>query len=255
MEKVRKELHTKDNKDLFKQKRERVSERQMAFGDSLKKIRKREGEKRGLKNKRGNPRFLSQPELAHELDISLDTLKNWEQHYNVPDMDTLLKICDSYQCDLDWLFGRIDESTHDIKHISSVTGLSADSTEKIIDNLPDFLNMICESAYYESLCVLFDQYSSALDDYKHALRERNNRASADIELDDPEAYLNRSLPVSFGMFDIASQLSLSQMNDVSEEMSITLKKALKAIKPNSTMSETEKKRLDKMKELNQFIKE
>ena len=241
--------------ELFKQKRKRVPANQMSFGDAIKAIRKKEGIKRRLKNKRDNPRSLSQQELANELDVSLDSVKNWEQHYNVPDMDTLLRICEQYHCDLDWLFGRIEENTHDIKSISSVTGLTAKSTERIIDNLTDFVNMICESDYYESLCVLFDQYLSAVDDYKRALDERNSRAPEDDDPENPNSFPTKPASMSFALFDVAKKLSLSQMNDISEEMTVTLKKALKAIKPNSTMSETEKQRLEKISDINQFIKE
>jgi transcriptional regulator with XRE-family HTH domain len=70
-------------------KRERVKLR--SFGEKLKRIRTKCG--------------LTQDKFADEMNISLDTVKNWEQGYNYPSIDMLVSISEYFKCDLDYLIG------------------------------------------------------------------------------------------------------------------------------------------------------
>ena len=168
---IREELHTNSDKRSVRQKRTKVPPNQTPFGDSIKVIRKREGAKRGLHNSRGKPRSLSQPELAEELNVSLDSVKNWEQHYNVPEMETLLKICKMYQCDLDWLFGRIKEPTHEIKYVSEVTGLAPDVVEKMTTCDVSIINSLVQSDLFVSVTDSFKEYQQYITDYTYSQQD------------------------------------------------------------------------------------
>lgn len=168
---IRDELHANSDKRSVKQKRTRVPPNQVPFGDAIKAIRKREGAKRGLHNSRGNPRSLSQQELAEELNVSIDSVKNWEQHYNVPEMETLLKICKTYQCDLDWLFGRIKEPTHEIKYVSEVTGLAPDAVEKMTTCDVSLINSLVQSDMFVSINGSFEEYQQYVTDYIYSQQD------------------------------------------------------------------------------------
>lgn len=50
----------------------------------------------------------TQERLAELLDVSLDTVKNWEQGYNYPPIDTLVELSEIFDCDFDFLLGKQD---------------------------------------------------------------------------------------------------------------------------------------------------
>ena len=89
-------------------KRERVKLR--SFGDKLKKLR--------------NIRGLTQEKFADEMNISLDTVKNWEQGYNYPSIDTLVDIAEYLKCDFDYLIGQQETPSKEYAHISDMIGIS-----------------------------------------------------------------------------------------------------------------------------------
>lgn len=89
-------------------KRERVKLR--SFGDKLKKLR--------------NIRGLTQEKFADEMNISLDTVKNWEQGYNYPSIDTLVDIAEYLKCDFDYLIGQQETPNKEYTHISDMIGIS-----------------------------------------------------------------------------------------------------------------------------------
>lgn len=65
--------------------------------------------------------------------ITVETIRNWEQGRNVPELQTIWKLCEIFNCDIDYLFGRIDYSTHNLKFICSRLGLSEDAVKYLID--------------------------------------------------------------------------------------------------------------------------
>lgn len=67
------------------------------------------------------------------ITLSETTYSKWEEGKSIPDACTLLKICDFFHCDLDYLFGRIDTTTHAIEVIEKETGLSVPAIKKIIE--------------------------------------------------------------------------------------------------------------------------
>ena len=116
------------------------------FGKRLKSIRKKRG-------------YKTQAALASKLGVSLDTIQNWEQGATWPEMNDFLKMCDTLECDADYLFGRIDKRTHDLDFLSDMTGLSASAVESLhrikkgeaLDVMDDFL----ASSSYDFAYMLF----------------------------------------------------------------------------------------------------
>ena len=60
------------------------------------------------------------------------TYRKWEEG-TIPDACMLLKFCEFFHCDLDYLFGRIDTTTHAIEVIEKETGLSVPAIKRIIE--------------------------------------------------------------------------------------------------------------------------
>ena len=69
----------------------------MAFSENLQFIRAQAG--------------VTQEQLAERLDVSRQSVSKWESGASFPEMDTLLRICDLYNVDLDTLLrGSVEES-------------------------------------------------------------------------------------------------------------------------------------------------
>ena len=65
-------------------------------------------------------RGMTQEEFAEVLNVSLDTVKNWEQGYNYPRIEDIDKICKKFNVRYDYLFGADDMMQEDL-------GLSEDA--------------------------------------------------------------------------------------------------------------------------------
>lgn len=52
---------------------------------------------------------LSQEEVAENLGIHVNTLRQWESGKSVPNIMNLIKLTDFYKCNSDWLLGLTDE--------------------------------------------------------------------------------------------------------------------------------------------------
>lgn len=113
------------------------------IGERIRKIRK----DNGLKN---------QEALAEVLDVSREAVGEWERGETLPSLQYLLKICDLYHVDLDYIRGRLDCQTHDLQHAHDLTGLSEKalaalaawhgSDNWIYSNWPDLISRIIEDA-------------------------------------------------------------------------------------------------------------
>lgn len=69
----------------------------MAFSDNLQFLRTRQGQ--------------TQEQLAEALEVSRQSVSKWESAQSYPEMDTILRICDLYQVDLDTLMrGSVEDS-------------------------------------------------------------------------------------------------------------------------------------------------
>lgn len=63
---------------------------------------------------------MSQVDLARILEVSKQSVSNWEHDNIVPSIDTLKKICLFFNCSSDFLLG-INESEHLIIDVSKLT--------------------------------------------------------------------------------------------------------------------------------------
>lgn len=52
---------------------------------------------------------LNQPELARHMNVSKQTVSNWENGNRIPDTLTLSKLADFFDCSVDYLLGRTDD--------------------------------------------------------------------------------------------------------------------------------------------------
>lgn len=121
------------------------------FQDNLRNLRKQHG--------------YTQEKLSELLGIGREKIVIWEKGGRSPDLNELLKICDIFDCDLDYLVGRIEQPTHSLQDISDITGLSIKSIEQLqewnnersyehglyIRSDVDYLNNILES-FPDLLC-------------------------------------------------------------------------------------------------------
>lgn len=85
------------------------------FAERLKELRKAAG--------------FTQAELYEKISGSNEskTIRNWEYGKTMPNGQDLLKLCEIFNCDCDYLLGRIDAKTHDLQFISEKTGLTEDA--------------------------------------------------------------------------------------------------------------------------------
>ena len=88
----------------------------------------------------------TQESLAEKLGVNPQAVKAWEKHKggSDPKLKNLLAMCDLYNCDLDYLVGRIEKKTHDIQTVCEITGLSEKAVEKITSVKPyhDFSDLL-----------------------------------------------------------------------------------------------------------------
>lgn len=98
------------------------------MGDKLYTFSFKEGFKRA--RKKGG---YTQKSFAEEFNVSSETVKNWEQGRNVPEIETLEKLCNFFQCDVDYLLGNMECETHDIQFIHDKTGLSGSAINKLLE--------------------------------------------------------------------------------------------------------------------------
>lgn len=89
------------------------------FGENLRKARKEKC------------KFKTQEAFAEAFGCNIESVRNWEQGRTVPETGTLFRLADFLDCDLDYLIGRIDKPTHDIKFISDELRLSEEAVEKL----------------------------------------------------------------------------------------------------------------------------
>lgn len=92
-------------------KRERVKLR--SFGEKLKEIRLQYG--------------LTQDKFADEMNVSLDTVKNWEQGYNYPSINMLTSISEYFKCDFDYLIGQQATPKKEFAHVADMIGISEEA--------------------------------------------------------------------------------------------------------------------------------
>lgn len=90
------------------------------FGDQLKELRKATG--------------FSQVELAEKLNVSKQSVSNWENNNIMPSIDMLRRICEVFSCSADYLL----ELQDDQKVFIESTGLTLEQkahVQQIVNDL------------------------------------------------------------------------------------------------------------------------
>ncbi|MCD8224759.1 MAG: helix-turn-helix domain-containing protein [Clostridiales bacterium] len=109
---------------------------------------------------------LTQQEFADKLNISLDTVKNWEQGWNYPEIDMIVRLADLFDCDFDFLLGSQEQPNKEYAYITELTGLTYSAAETLSE-LAKAKNPIVNivSDLLENTDLLYRIYSCASADY------------------------------------------------------------------------------------------
>ena len=138
---------------------------------------------KGVKKARKNAGFKTQQDFADKICVSIETVRNWEQGQNKPSLDDFIMLCDTLECDADYLLNTLDVQTHDLAFICDYTGLSGEAvtllhklknadTEEEQRTL-SLLNLVLSDPGYDPLGSMFyriDQYIKA-GEVKREIRE------------------------------------------------------------------------------------
>lgn len=93
---------------------------------------------------------MTQEDLARQMDVSLDTVKNWCQHYTFPKDLQLGKLCEIFKpCSVDYFHGTIDAPNWDIQSVADFTGLSPEAVN-VLTRL-NFGALFCISKLLEEM--------------------------------------------------------------------------------------------------------
>lgn len=100
---------------------------------------------------------LSQEEIAYLLGVNRSTVSNWENREILPDIATLIKIADLFQCTIDYLLGRHiqNESKYkDFVHSTHYIGIkNLERNDKIRVLFNEILMMTDEDLYTIAFAV------------------------------------------------------------------------------------------------------
>lgn len=88
-----------------------------AFAERFKALRKQRG--------------LTQDYFEQQNIASRKSVHNWEKG-QIPDVETVIKLCEVLDCDFDYLFGKIDLPHKEETDICRETGLSEAAVEKLV---------------------------------------------------------------------------------------------------------------------------
>lgn len=112
----------------------------------------------------------TQKSFAKEFNISIETVKNWEQGRNIPEFKTLEKLCNFFHCDMDYLLNNLDCKDHDTQFIQDETGLSEKSIEQL-----RYLSLINNTLTTEhdlnTINILLEQLNSKYNSIIHTITE------------------------------------------------------------------------------------
>lgn len=110
----------------------------------------------------------SQEKLAEAVGKETATVSSWEQFRAIPPFDVMVKLSQLFDCDLDYLTGRIDEETHSIKTACEVTGLSPNAIKKLRGKVPtNALTHLIESHGFIKFMTAYNAFLDLLGKMKH----------------------------------------------------------------------------------------
>lgn len=128
--------------------------------------------KRRLQTLRKNAN-LTQKQVANALHlgdpndkVSRTTITTWESDANetLPNFSTMIDLCNLFNADIDYLLGKTNIKSHDIKAIAETTHLSEETIIKLQDkpNYGDLINYLVDSDLLEEIVYRTKQLSQTL---------------------------------------------------------------------------------------------
>jgi len=88
---------------------------------------------RSLREKKG----VTQTELGRLFNLSKQAISSYERRESQPDVETLKRLADYFQCSTDYLLGRTDDPTPPKKREAAVETLAAHRTDDPMADLPE----------------------------------------------------------------------------------------------------------------------
>ena len=131
---------------------------------------------------------FTQQAFADALHVSLSIVKKWESKKDpktYPKTENLLAMCELFKCDLDYLVGRIEEKTHDLKIACELTGLTEAAIEKIRN--PELNHPFAKTL---SCMIESERFENFITTYKIFLTLLNKIKSSDLDDNIPWYELN-----------------------------------------------------------------
>ena len=166
------------------------------FSERLQKLRKE--------------KYNSQEKFSEAMDVSVETVKKWEQGKAFPETGHLLLIPDVLDCDLDYLIGRIDHQSRNRKISQDYTGLS----EKAAKTLHEWKNSHDQRKYWSTVVSMMigdPRFSDIMENIcsaQYVFRKLSNSDSEEnVKITDEKATILAFLwYISKGFSDIAEDL-------------------------------------------------
>lgn len=117
---------------------------------------------------------LNPNQAITEADIKSDRQKvtdktryidNWLKEKNLPRLEDVISLCNALDCDFDYFFTNMKQTTRDLQYISTVTNLSESSIKYLENSKPyeyDLLDILLKNDYYKPLCFAIGDYLQTL---------------------------------------------------------------------------------------------
>lgn len=87
---------------------------------------------------------LTQKDFAKQLNVSRETVTQWESAKNLPEYITLSKICKILNVDYSFLFGEHFETKYIFRKVAEVFGMPESATKKLYINGREYVSMLAE---------------------------------------------------------------------------------------------------------------
>lgn len=133
--------------------------------------------------------FKSRQEFADKIGVYYKTVQGWENEKKPVQisLDNALAICEKFDCSLDYLVGKIEQRTHDIKTACELTGLSEAAIEKISRGKPYktkmmvTLSKLIETKGFSQLTMAYRRFLDSAEKLKESALEQPPNQSDNIE--------------------------------------------------------------------------
>lgn len=188
--------------------------------------------KGGLKKARKKMRF-TQNDLAERMNVTLKTVMNWEQGISTPDLKTMFELAEVLDCDLDYLTGRLQESTHDIHFVHEFTGLSEEAIKRIRNPELDHpyaktLSRMIETDRFDNLITTYKIFLNFLEKIETEDLERVN----DYQIGNDQVILGRNEAANH----FKQEVSLAMIHLCEDNYSDRVQKIIQDIPTSFTLS-------------------